>query len=304
MKVLLLGAGGFIGGALLSKLRTCQCEILATTHNRSLVAQDQLFLFDITHTDSLDEKFEIFAKFKPDVIINCIMLGVTPQDRAGLTHESNQLISSYIKKLIHLTSSLVFQNHTRLMHFATNLASMENNQNLYINLAQRSEQSLNEGLLPENVTIVRLPRIYGPKEPNGRFIADSVMELTSARHVAVEQPCRQRAYVHVDHLVDAVIAWVINEVSTEIQPLRIRNIDAVDMIARVVGCNPEICIQPNHLPLDSPEHQCEHCGSPDDDHSLVVGRDPKIYLVESIGVFQNTIREMVIEFGKSINEYY
>lgn len=299
MRVLLLGAGGFIGSRLLSRLRNLQCNILATTHNKRLAIQEQLLLFDILDTSSLNEKFDLFRKFEPELIVNCIMFGVSPRDRTEITHESDQLVTEYVEKLIHVTQSLSAQNSTRLIHFATRLTLIENERDRYVSLSRRCEFLLTQELSPENMTVVRLPRIYGPNEPNGRFIADLVNEMISTGRVTVKQPCRQRAYIHVDHLVDAIVDWVMNGVSTEIETLRIRNIDVAYSIARVVSREPHICIELNHAPTDSPLRECQDCGPFDDGHSLVVGVDPSIYVKESVGFFQDTIQKMVIELEQS-----
>ncbi len=118
MRILILGAGGMLGHALLRQLER-RHEVAATLRlERAAYAGQRLFDgrkayhgVDVRHTESL---VEVLADFRPDVVVNAIGI-VKQRPQAGAPSHSIEINALFPHRLVALCRAV----GARLVHFGT-----------------------------------------------------------------------------------------------------------------------------------------------------------------------------------------
>lgn len=199
-KILILGAGGFIGGNIYKNLVDDGWDVVGTDRKG-----------DLEYLDVLKEGWKSFIdQINPDVIINCIAYGNAHQ------HDNSALIESVTYEFAHDLIEYCSQN-LRLKCFIQMGSSSEYGSNCaYADeefvLKPNSEYSIQKGRLSsyckglidkENFPLLylRLFSVFGPNEPANRLIPTLIRNAKNGKWPELGSPNVARDLIHVDDVV-------------------------------------------------------------------------------------------------------
>jgi len=168
-RILILGASGFLGGALYKEL----CSYFKTfgtyhTDNVSLSKNNHFFQYNLEE----DDVFEILNVVKPTIIISALRGDFSAQVIVH-RHLSEYIISNNCK-LIFLSSANVFDAYSKYPSYEHD-KTLSNS--IYGHFKIKIENMLLR--LPKRKTvIIRLPMVFGAQSPRLNVIAQSLKEQT------------------------------------------------------------------------------------------------------------------------------
>lgn len=206
MKVLVVGAGGFIGTSLLQNLKNRGTDVTATSLSGGCGLQWDV----MDHARGRD----VFACGPFDVVVNLVAVGVgsEPVDpiwgwRVNTETPTNiaRLLSDQPNKpqLIHVSSStesLVVNEQRESVYSAT---KAEGTQSL-LEFAKQTEL---------RCSIVRVHNVYGSGQPKSRFVAYVIDQILREQPIQLRFPDRVRDFVYLDNVVEHLINLFTVEVN-------------------------------------------------------------------------------------------
>ncbi len=257
MRVIILGASGFLGAALFTRLSNDGIDVVGAGRGAPLEPGD------VTDLSSLKT---LFAEHTPDVIVNLAAAGVSPGfvdlarltevNRAGPQNVMNAMHSVASRALlIHVSSSREISNDGRKPATAYGQSKAEGTALVL--------SEINNGEL--NGLVVQLHNTYGATQPSSRLIQWVTTRALSNQVIELRNPSAIRDFVYIDDVVDALVSAI--RVGTGSKPVfRSVNtcipigtgvghpvIDVVHLVVeRLNSRSMVITTQPNHDELQEP----------------------------------------------------
>ncbi len=197
MKVLVVGATGFIGQALSELLSSAGHEVVGTSSNPGAANS-----FDLTDFSTCKR---IMAKGDYDAIVNLAGRGATSGTASKL--EMLEVNRDGVKNL----AKAVFEIGNGAPFFIHVASSTE--PSLVAKIEPESEYSRSKALGTEAVrdifgsaeghyAIARVHNTYGAQQPRGRFIASVISRLREGKPFDISYPARVRDFCYVDDVVE------------------------------------------------------------------------------------------------------
>lgn len=248
-KVLVTGAGGFIGKALISRLRTRGMDVVPVDSSYGDIASQEILnefaQQDIEHLFHLAGKIFVpdsweqpLSYYQTNVMGTAVALEFCRRERIPMT-----FVSSYL-----------YGNPTCLP-ISEDDALEANNPYAHSKLLAEDICRFYAAAYQIDVTVIRPFNVYGEGQPKLMLIPSIVDQVMHGQQIRVMDLAPRRDYVHVEDLVDALIATVGNT-----HKLRVFNIgsgvsysvaEVIDLIQKCVGTSkPVICEQverPNEI---------------------------------------------------------
>lgn len=206
MKVLILGASGFLGGKVFQRIKVkAGFNVLGTCYHSN--NKDDLIKLDITNEEKIKA---IICEFKPDIILWSLMSKECEKDlvKIGLNN-----ILKYIptkQKLIFMSSNAVFRGNGVKGNYSEEHKPIYINGNepldLYANAKIDGEKIVKKH---ENSIIIRPGAIFG-QDINGEWdkrISDLINKLEHGKEV-VRTKNLYNTFVKVDELVSAILELI------------------------------------------------------------------------------------------------
>ena len=159
MRILLLGATGFIGKTIFSVLKEGGHEIYGTCHSKKPEADfsDCIFPFDVGTPETI---VSILKSVKPEVIISSL--------RGDFSHQLrlHQILADYVNqnkayKLIFISTANVFDNDLNSPHTEADAPDAESDYGVY---KTECEKMLRD-TLAEQAVIIRIPCVWDKNCP-------------------------------------------------------------------------------------------------------------------------------------------
>lgn len=158
MRILLLGATGFIGKTIFSVLKENGHDIYGTYHSRlPEIQSDNFYPFDLTAPETIDS---ILTSVQPEIIISSLRGDFSRQ--LGL----HKVLTAYIKskpdrKLIFISTANVFDNDLNCPHTESDIPNAESDYGLY---KTECENMLISALATQAI-IIRIPSVWDKNCP-------------------------------------------------------------------------------------------------------------------------------------------
>jgi len=197
LRLLVLGASGFIGGAVYRLARESHVEVFGTSR------RDAAGFVSLQNT-SIDEVRRVLKDVCPDVVVNAIGSGVTPgtSSKQEMDHANRLLAES----LVSLAMDGAFPQF-RLIHLASsrNRSGFHRNDDYVVTKEEATNvmlEALSDGL---NGCSLEVFNTYGPGQPEGRLVNLVVRGGIDRSDLILETPSHVRDFVHLDDVAQAVI---------------------------------------------------------------------------------------------------
>lgn len=205
MKILLLGASGYLGKSLYSKLKMTAYEVIGTSYQKQ---HQELIRIDIINPSDLFE----MVKLRPDVIIWSLMSG---NDEIKLTELGLAPLLKNIPpttKLIYISSDSVFANGegNYKEDDPTSYLSDVNPLHQYANAKKDAEKMV---IKHYNHLIIRTGPIYG-QNTDGKWdnrIANLKEQLSNGKRLKRTDNL-YKTFVHIDDLVASIIEMIEKDI--------------------------------------------------------------------------------------------
>lgn len=213
-KVLITGAGGFIGANITRRLLDLGYEIHALVHNRNNLWRladitGKLNIYD-TQLDNISGLTDLFTSVNPDIIIHTASYGNSSK------HTDSAKITQVI---VNGTFNLL-------------TASQNINYKLFINTGSSSEYGIEDTPMLESdpvnpitvyaaakagathicqsfyhtynkpIVTIRPFSVYGPYEEPGRFIPEIILRLIKGQEILLTPNVIRHDFIYIDDLVD------------------------------------------------------------------------------------------------------
>ncbi len=154
-KILILGASGFIGGAIYKELRNYFDTYGTYFSNSSFKDNGQFFHFDLNE----DDIFDVLEKVQPDIIISSLRGDFGAQIQAHL--HLMEYLAKNESKLFFLSSANVFDAYSKYPSYELDKTLSES---VYGKLKIRIENMMLR-MPEEKIAILRVPMVFGNASP-------------------------------------------------------------------------------------------------------------------------------------------
>lgn len=252
-KILVLGAGGFIGGRVFKLFSEKGFEVISTSKNEEFICLDVL----------KDDWKTLIKDVNPSVIINCIAYGNSHD------HSDVELIKKttldFPKELIKFCQTNLALNAFIQLGSSSEYGGNCSGATELFELQPNSEYSVNKGLLSEwchaftynyNFPLIyfRLFSVYGPGELESRLIPTLLREAHKGGFPALGDAEVSRDFVHVDDVVSAIEKAILTMEKNKGEIFNIcsgKN-TTLKKVCKIVGkqfnleVEPEFSSRPNH----------------------------------------------------------
>lgn len=207
MHVLVLGSTGFIGSNVLSVLRSFPQEFAVTTTSLS---RDADFKLDIRDLQSLRG---ILTANCFDVILNASGI---------VSHASEILMGKSIDfdvnaigvlNLIDAVKGMARGRKPFVIHLSSALeplSKIHRAESLYAQEKQVGTEIFKSGLNSRVLSglCLRVHNVYGPGQPENRFIANSIKTFLDGGYITLNYPNRIRDFVYVEDVAMSIVAMI------------------------------------------------------------------------------------------------
>jgi len=246
MKVLVIGASGFLGTALCDELRRRGCEVVGTARMRPDLAR-----LDVGDPAAVTRVLE---SVDPDTVVNLAASGVTAANAKVVDLERTNVVGARnvavaVSQLARSPWYIHAASSTEVHHAPPGVAS----ESAYSRTKRSGTAGAGSILRGAGVphSIARIHNTYGPGQPTGRLVRDAIDTLGRYERVVLRHPDRVRDFCFVDDVVRHVADIVERKhtaLSYEIGSGAGTTIrEVVAAIARAVGA-------PAHLVVPSGSH--------------------------------------------------
>jgi len=202
-KILILGAGGFIGGRTYELFKQKGYNVTGTSKD------GELLKLDVTK----DDWKQLILDIRPTVIINAIAYGNSNNDEDKALIK--EIILDFPKELIQFCHEKLFLNAFVQFGSSSEYGTNCTNASEYFELHPNSDYSINKGLLSDfcnyfthyyNFPLIyfRLFSIYGPREHEGRLIPTLIKYAKEGGLPPLGDSEIARDFVHVDDVIRAI----------------------------------------------------------------------------------------------------
>jgi len=206
MKILILGASGFLGGKLFERIKSERdFEVIGTCHKNN---NDSSFIkLDVINEE---ETKHILNKFNPDVIFWSLMSRQSEMDLIQIGLNNILKYISFSQKLIFMSSNAVFRGNVQKGYYTEEKKPEYTNNTARIDLyANAKIDGENIVRKHENSIIIRPGAIYG-KDVNGKWdkrVCDLISSLESKEEVKRTNNI-YNTFVKVEELANGVLQLI------------------------------------------------------------------------------------------------
>jgi nucleoside-diphosphate-sugar epimerase len=223
VKVLVTGAGGFVGGAVVRALAARGFEVVAQIRRRALQAElDRLervrtISLELEDVDAVDA---VLAQEAPDAVVHAAWYAA-----AGDYRSSAENLSS-LSMTIHLAQRVIHRGCAKLIGIGSGLEyrpraeplreSDPTEPNTLYGATKLAAWTVMQGLARgTNTELVwaRIFHVYGPGEGADRLLSRLTRELLAGRAVELSPGLQVRDQIHVDDVADALARLIDPSVS-------------------------------------------------------------------------------------------
>ncbi len=204
-EIIVLGGSGYVGNALISKLKTQKIKIRVMIHKKQISHAVKTFQGDITNLKSLEKNLH-----SNNIVVN--LIGQIKNDQSTLCQEnidgSINLLESCVKKkiknIIFISTINVYGNNIKK---SSKESDVPNPETYYATVKLLTEQLYRYYSIKYkmNVIILRLSNVYGPKKSLGligRLIENFVSNVPCTLNHNGNQ---LRDFIFIDDVIDAII---------------------------------------------------------------------------------------------------
>lgn len=226
MTILVLGAPGFIGSAVVREAKTAGLDVYPTARSSG----HEMAICDIQDEAQIARAIE---ESRASVVVNCVGAGATAGSdddqtiwsvNAGGTTNLLSVLESFRSsasgdhlvrpRLIHIGSS-------REIHTGVSAESRGATSGVYAESKAHSAKLLSEYLSVGNSGLdLAVHNTYGPSQPKGRFVAQATSSAASGQLFQLLNPNQVHDFVWVEDVAQAVIAAALSDRSTS-EPIEI-----------------------------------------------------------------------------------
>lgn len=280
--ILVLGATGFIGSAVVSHAQAAGLAVIAT----SRAATPGYLKCDVTQLDDLRRCFETL---KPNAIVNASGAGVTPGSSA--IEVINQVNEVGLRNLLAVLREEQTQASIRLIHLASSRSrSGAHRQDGYIEAKNRATQvffdSIAGGLAGISLEVFNT---YGTNQPGGRLVAQLVSAALEQKVFKLENPALVRDFIHVNDVASAVLLATQSEASPK------RSIEIGTGVGTSVAALAEMIYAAAGAPVDLITFDAAKASGPPEVADVVEAQEllnwrPEIELLNGLNEMVTTIR--------------
>ena len=217
MRILITGAGGFLGSAVCEKLSQNHI-LLALSRNFDKLCLNSNIFCQNSEMAQYHKLSNLFEQFSPDIVIHCSWIGGSSfSDTEALSQTQNisysvdllNLCVKYkIKHFIGFGSSSEFGQQDKIFDEKTVCAP----QSLY-GISKYSFQLISENYCKKNsisYSWVRPVFTYGPKDVTNRIIPKSIISFLRNEKLVLNECSSIVDYLYVDDFADAIFQIVEN----------------------------------------------------------------------------------------------
>lgn len=209
-KILILGASGFLGGAIYKELYRYY-NTYGTYHSGKIYSDNQHFLrFDLV----ADDVYELLVKIKPSVIVSALRGSF--QDQL----EAHELMITYAQES---GCRIVFLSSANVFDAFTNYPSYEHDktlsQSIYGKLKIRIETLLMRLLPEEQYAIVRLPMVFGVGSPRVQELKNQLLlgdPIEVFPHLVMNTTTDAKLCQQVHYIINRKLSGIFHLGSTDL----------------------------------------------------------------------------------------
>lgn len=204
-EITILGSSGYLGNALISKLKTKKFKIKAMIHKNTIKHSVNTFHGDIINLKSLEKNIQ-----SNDIVVN--LIGQLNNNHSSLYKEAidgsinllETCVKKKIKKIIFISSINVYGNNIKKASKESDIANPETYYGSIKLLTEKIYQiySMKYNL---NVIILRVSNLYGPTKSSG-LIGNLIKSYLSDIPCTINHKGNQfRDFIFIDDAVNAII---------------------------------------------------------------------------------------------------
>lgn len=203
MKILLIGASGFIGRRVSAHLRALGVEVTEASRSGTDKGFTQLNLADSSSLKS------ILVTSHYDWVVNLAGAGMTHG-----RHSSQEMEVANFSGPLALASTVAsLRDPPAILHAASAIEanSRSETSSEYARTKAAGTLGLAKALRGFGVphVVVRLHNVYGPGQPRGRFVRDAVDAAIADREFVIQQPHRIRDFCYVEDVATRISECVM-----------------------------------------------------------------------------------------------
>lgn len=211
-KILILGASGFIGTALLEKLRQSNFEVCATTRRTEVSLTAGFFLVDIKDQAQVASLFRFFS---PDVVVNLVsgrhrqtdienFKASIENDLCGLMNVVGAMIAQQ-KKIRLISIGTAEEYGLSPSPFVETMIEKPITSYSYSKTCQKNFLEMMHRLYKIPCLILRPSIAYGPGQPPDMFIPAMIGALINKKPFKMSGGEQLRDFIYIEDVVDALI---------------------------------------------------------------------------------------------------
>jgi nucleoside-diphosphate-sugar epimerase len=205
MKLLVLGATGFIGGAVYRLAQQIGIEVYGT----GLSASAKFLVCDVRDRKSISEAISAVT---PDVVVQCAAVGATAHSAFRDLIQEVNVVGTY--NLIEVLTEYQKKRNVRLVNIGSSRAIRPELSHefqggtglVYSRSKTESSRAVIENLRDggEGADLA-VHNTYGPGQPEGRFVTTLIQHAKLGIEMKLLNPHQVHDFVHVDDVARAVI---------------------------------------------------------------------------------------------------
>jgi UDP-glucose 4-epimerase len=208
MTILILGATGFIGSAVLNRAQAMGLDVVATTR----VETQGFSVCDVTKPG---EVAALFEEVRPSVVINASGAGVTPG--SALREHTKDVNEIGSRNVLLAIAELGSDLHVKVIHLASSRdRSGAHRHDDYLEAKDAATRYFLDAITDGAPGIsLEVFNTYGLNQPAGRLVAQLAVAAISREPFRLATPFQVRDFVHVSDVAEAVVRAAQSDIAPQ-----------------------------------------------------------------------------------------